>query len=230
MPRGVIFLPLLFLAACSNSKNTVESLKNRGLDHVNNGRLQEGIETFSTILKQDPTNVFALCARGGTYGALGKYDEALRDLNAAIPNPVALKNRAVVYHKMRRYEDSLADSKQLLLTKPSSAEQAGVYQLMAKCYSALNDFENAAANYKMVSELEPKNAMALLNYGGMLVELKQYAKADLVFTQAVLLKPDDYSGWALRFNERWLAGDIEGAESDRRMARKLNPQWGSDEE
>lgn len=223
-------MPLLFLLACNNSNNSLEYLKNRGLDQVNNGRLQEGIETFSIILKQDPTNVFALCARGGTYGALGKYDEALRDLNAAIPDPVALNNRAVVYHKMRRYEDSLADLKQLLVTKPSSAEQAGVHQLMAKCYSALNDYENAAAKYKIVSELEPKNAIALQNYGGMLVELKQYAKADQVFTQAVLLKPDDYSGWALRFNERCLAGDIEGAESDRRMARKLNPQWGSDEE
>ncbi len=41
----------------------------------------------------------------------------------------------------------------------------------------------------MVSELEPNNAMALMNYGGMLVELKEYEKADEVFTKAIHLKP-----------------------------------------
>jgi tetratricopeptide (TPR) repeat protein len=212
-----MLLSLLFLAACSNSSDSLESLKNRGLDHVNNGR-------------QDPKNIFALCARGGTYGGLGKYDEALCDLNAAIPHPVALKNRAAVYHKMRRYEDSLADLKQLLITEPASAESAEVHQLMAKCYSALKDFENAATNYKMVSELEPKNAMARMNYAGMLIELKQYEQADKVISQAIMLKPEDYAGWALRSYARRLAGDTEGEESDRQMAHKLNPEWGSDEE
>ncbi len=63
MRRGIMLLPLLFLAACSTSSDSLESLKNRGLDHVNNGRLEEGIETFSIILKQDPTNIFA-CVLG----------------------------------------------------------------------------------------------------------------------------------------------------------------------
>jgi tetratricopeptide (TPR) repeat protein len=218
---------LILLAACNSSDDSIESLQWRGIEHANQGRSKEAIVVFTTILKRDPKNVVALCARGATYGELGMNDKALGDLSAAIPNPAALKNRAVLYKKMQRYEDAIQDSTQLLSIEPRSAP---TYALIASCYSALKDFERAATNYKMVSELEPKNAMAFMNYGGMLVELKQYKPAEQAFTQAVLLTPEDYAGWALRYNARWLSGDSEGAESDRRMARKLNPQWGSGDE
>ncbi len=222
MRRGMMLLPFLILASCNNSNDSVESLQRRGIEHVNDGRLEEAIGLFSAILARNPTNVDALCARGATYGELGKYDEALGDLGAALPNPVALQNRAFVYSKMQRYEDAIADSMQLLST---DAESAVAYAIMASCYSALSDFERAATNYKRVSEIEPENAMAFMNYGGMLVELEQYEEADRAFTQAILLKRNDYAGWALRYNARRLAGVIEGAEDDRRMARKLNPKW-----
>jgi tetratricopeptide (TPR) repeat protein len=225
--KGMLLLPLLLLASCNNSNDSLESLQRRGTDYANDGRLEEAIEVFSTILNRDPTNAPALCARGAIFGELGKYDEALRDLAAAIPNPVAFQNRAVVYSKMQRYEDAIADSMRLLSTQP---ESAGAYALMASCYAALSDFERAATNYKKVSEMEPENAMAFINYGGTLLKLEQYEKANQVLSQAIRLAPEDYSGWALRYKARGLAGDLEGAEDDRRMARKLNPKWGANTE
>lgn len=227
MQRGWLLLLIMVVASCRRSEDSTPALLSRGQEYANTGRTAEAIDSFSRVLRQDPSNTIALRSRGALYGDLGKYEEAFADLQLAIPDPVALYNRAYIYHVMKRHEEAIADSQRLLTLDPKTELAAQAHGIIAASYSSLSDFTNAAVHYRRVSELEPENAMAYINFGGMLVELGQYQEADKAFSKAILLKPKDYTGWALRFNARRLGGDLRGAEADRQMAQTLNPEWGA---
>jgi tetratricopeptide (TPR) repeat protein len=85
----------------------------------------QAIESYSQVLKLDPSNSIAYCFRGMDYDRLGKYDLAIADLTKAIqlePTKYAILyyRRGGVYEKMNKHDLAKADFDTAMKLDPTS--------------------------------------------------------------------------------------------------------------
>lgn len=83
-----LILMLLFsanLIGCFNSdQEQVNEILKKGINSIEKGNIEEGIQQFNNILEIDPKNYLAYCHRGIAYRDLKDYKNAISDLNNCI--------------------------------------------------------------------------------------------------------------------------------------------------
>ncbi|MFJ2171263.1 tetratricopeptide repeat protein, partial [Streptomyces griseofuscus] len=133
---------------------------------------------------------------GETYRLMGRFEEALTDLNHAIqlePDYAwAIASRGETYRLMGRFEEALTDLNHAIQLEPdyawAIANRGETYRLMHRYDDALTDLNHAI-------QLEPDYAWAIANRGQTYRLMSRYDEALTDLNHAIQLDPED--GWAI---------------------------------
>jgi tetratricopeptide (TPR) repeat protein len=91
-------------------------------------------------------------------------------------------------------------------------------------HAAQGDFIKAERDHATVARRLPKETDPRANQAQVLLELKRYADAIEVASEALALKPDHFEGLKVRAQARLNMGDGEGALADIQTAKRVSPQ------
>lgn len=124
---------------------------------------KQAVEDFSSLLRGEPTSAAALAGRAVAYNALGDWERAIEDSNAALrqqsrdPRSLeALGQRA--YARMRRGEYQLANDDWTAFVKFNPA-RAEIWEYRGICQHHLGNLQAAVADYQESLRLVPKQSL-----------------------------------------------------------------------
>ena len=97
--------------------------------YLEDGHYQDALNTYQSLLKQNPGNTYALRGKAQALLQLGKFDEALMAYDEAIYRQpdmgVTYANRGILKDRMGDYEGALADYRKALELEPQVADGPG---------------------------------------------------------------------------------------------------------
>jgi tetratricopeptide (TPR) repeat protein len=184
-------------------------------------KYQEGIKEATEAIMTDASCVNAYKVRGECYAYLGKRTEAIRDYNTCLDiNPVefeVVRNKAALHSGVEVF--TIWDKYLSLETENPEA-----FKERAKCYTEINNYEEAIADYNECLNIAPKDVEALLSRARCYVMLEYFEEALQDYTEVLKINPSDPY---LALTSRGLCfeklGDIQAAIRDFDQALKVKP-------
>ncbi|MGE0435039.1 MAG: tetratricopeptide repeat protein, partial [Planctomycetota bacterium] len=178
-------------------------------------------------LALDPRHVRSLFERGQILERLGYYDDALRDLDAAVaiqPEANAVwAFRAETLRQMGRLDEALESANRAM--KLQSGEfSALLYR--ARIYREMGRVDEALADLDAVLTRDEGDAATLIEKADIFEELGRFDEARQVCDTLVRLLPNNDRSWSERAQLRMALGDPEGALEDYARALELAPDSG----
>lgn len=175
------------------------------------GDSEGAIALFSRILKTEPEDCVALTNRGRLLAKLGKKDEALADLTAAIKTPghaEPLIARGRLLCAMGRYAEAEKD-----LTAGLALDPASVAALLSRSEARLaaGDVSGARNDVEVARKIAPKDqrvgtvSCRVAQASGDVAALAGCAE------ELTRLTPKDPAAWRALGRVRLEAGDLDGA-------------------
>ena len=157
---------------------------------------EAAVMAFTGCIMRRPEHVTAWKCRGGAYGKLRQYDQALADCSKAIELKAdfaeAWYNRGVVYGNLHQYDKAIANYSKTIELKP---DYVNALYNRGNAYRHLHQYDKAIADYSKAIELSPDDADAWTNRGLAYAGLRQYDKAIAQYSKAIELNPDDAKPW-----------------------------------
>lgn len=141
-----------------------EAHYNLGLIYGQLGRYNEALKAYKQAVHSKPDYFEAHCNMGAVYSQLGRYDEAVETLKQAInitPHYIPYYNLGVVYYGLGHYDKAIAAYKQAIDFGPNNV---GAHFNLGIAYLEIGDKTSALNEYKILKDLDKKQAEQLLNY------------------------------------------------------------------
>jgi protein O-GlcNAc transferase len=165
------------------------------------GRLQDSLLKFDTLLLREPNHVAAMTERSSVLLALKQYDAALASIEKAVAlgpqYAEAHLNRGVLYGQLKRHDEAIVSFEKALRLNPN----LGVAWLgLGNVFFGLGRHSDAFAAYDRALSLKPDLADAWLGRGNVLFDLKRFDESLAAYDKALLLKPDLAEAWLGRGN------------------------------
>ncbi len=156
--------------------------------------VQEAVAYFTTRIKTNPKDDYALAGRGVAKQNQGDIDGAIKDLTEAIQaNPASgvwLNDRGAAYVEKKDSAKALADFDAAVKLDPKDAlalmNRAGLYWNQ-------NEFDKAIADYSAAITLEPKDVEAYSGRAQAYERKKDYDHAIADHESALSLDPKDFN-------------------------------------
>ena len=156
--------------------------------------LQEAVAYFTTRIKTNAKDDYALAGRGVAKQNLGDLDGAIKDLTEAIQaNPASgvwLNDRGAAYVEKKDTAKALVDFTAAIKLDPKDAlalmNRAGMYFTQ-------NDYDKAIADYSAAITLEPKDVEAYAGRAQTYERKKDYDHALADHESAMSIDPKDVS-------------------------------------
>lgn len=170
----------------AESPRNLEAVTNLAQALETDGRLEEAIAAYRTYLSSKPKDVDALGALALLFqnqaGAAGAdINEALRAAGAAAPGSQFRPGSGVLGEALGSYTDPLGEA------AASKAEAA--YQEAVGRYQSAN--KEAISVYKQLSDLDPADSTALLNYAQVAADAGELKTAIAAYGAFIKRFPDD---------------------------------------
>lgn len=150
-----------------------QKLESLALCHSLKGRLKKSIKLIEEALQIDPFNFDRWVYLALLHYRSKNYTEGLDCLDYSLAifpeNPEALYIKGSSYFLLKEYNKALETYQELINFDVS--EESEIYLNMGKCYECLNDPLNATAYYLKSFESDKNNIKALVNLGGLFLEL-----------------------------------------------------------
>lgn len=164
-------------------------------------------------------------SRGVSYEALGMYDKAMADLDAAIvllPDfPNAYIYRGLVWAEVGMYDRAIADNVYAARLKPNDPM---IYNNLGGVYEKKGDWDKAIENYDRAIQLRPDYAEAYYNRARAYIGKQDEERALADYDQAIWLQPDLADAYGNRAILHLVRGRTDQAFSDLSSAIKLKPR------
>lgn len=129
--------------------------------------------------------------------------------------------RAEALLKMKQYNETMEDVNAILAQNPD--EETAIL-LRGKVKEATGHTEEAEADYRLVTEINPFNEQAYLCLGVLYINLKKLQVAIELFDEAIELNPRFADAYKERGRAKLLNNDKEGSVEDMKKALELNPK------
>ncbi len=197
--------------------------------YMQEGKYQEAIKLYQTILKKNPKHIKSQVGLAKAYNKVGKIK--LTETTFTTARQIAPNNWKVVldygvfYFRNGMYKKALEQFKLLSIMSPNN--DLGKRN-MAAAYYALGDIESAIIYTKMAIELNPSDR-AYSNLGTMLFYIKNYEESIASFQKAVELNEAYYLHWGNLADAYKLANDERSSHSYKNAIQrakntlKINP-------
>ncbi len=186
---------------------TVASLqaeRNLAAIHFQSGRHAEAAQLYGRLIEQNPADASLRASLAGTLGAMGRYDEALNQLDQAIVleplNVEAYHNRAVIRERRGDLTGAISDYQTALRYQPQyEPSQRALYRLTGRTdvRQPTTEAEVRASTLVQQASLEARKA--------------NYAAAMRLLDQAEAEAPAYVLTYQYRSNVAYLMGDVAAA-------------------
>jgi tetratricopeptide (TPR) repeat protein len=167
----------------------------------------------------------SLQARGEHYGARGRLDLAVRDLDRAIravPDSGILYNsRGLTYGMMGDYDRAIGDFAKAIELIP---DFAAAYYNRGQTYVGKQAYDPALSDFTRAIALNPAYTLAYDKRAYVYLERKDTARAIADCTQAIRLSPDYAAAYDHRGSAYAAQGDYDRALGDYSKAIELAPE------
>ena len=206
--RRIIISAILLLGICQvvgqNIKRPESYNYQRGLEAMQEEKLQEALDYFNKDLKDNPKNGYAyswiamLRGQNEEYGrALTAADMAIKYLPKKDAEYVifAYTTRAGVYLHLGDTAKAMNDYNLAIKVKP---DEGDLYDKRAQIYFEQGKYELAAADYRKMIELKPGDVMGYMGLGRNANEQKNWNEAIKQFDYVTKLASDYASGFSFR--------------------------------
>jgi tetratricopeptide (TPR) repeat protein len=180
------------------------------------GKYAEAAQAYEELVRENSQDPALRASWAGALGALGRYDEALAQLDAAIQqeplNPEAYHNRGVIYERQGDRERAIAEYRTALRYSPQYApSQQALFRLTGSA---------VASGPRDESE---RQAQVLAERASQAARRGDYAGAMQTLDEAERLAPRYALIQQYRSNVAFLMGDRERAKAALRAALALEP-------
>ena len=172
-------------------EENIKSLFRIGRQQLADKQYQEAIDTFNTIIRQNPDSPTAYYNRGAArYYAREELDKAVNDLTTALrlePHQhKAYRMRGLVRGQQGNWAGLRDDCSLALKFHPTSAE---LFNLRGTACYRLQDYESALTNFENAVRLDPNRHESFYNRGLAKQRLGSLAEAVEDFQNALGLNP-----------------------------------------
>jgi predicted AlkP superfamily phosphohydrolase/phosphomutase len=198
--------------------NTASPSGDRNLAAVlfEQGRYAESAEAYQGLVANDPNDGALRASLAGALGAMGRYDEALEQINEAIRlqplNPEAYHNRAVIHERKGDVPAAVADYETALRYSPQ-------YE---PARASLRRLQGSDRVFEPKTEAE-KQAYALADQASQAARRGAYADAMKKLDQAQKIAPRFALLYQYRSNVAYLMGDRAGAVAALEQGLRIEP-------
>ncbi|MCP4657368.1 MAG: tetratricopeptide repeat protein [bacterium] len=178
--------------------------RNLAAIHFEAGRYQEAAEMYRKLIDEDPEDASLRTSLAGTLGALGRYDEAMAELDQAIEldplNVEAYHNRAVIFERRGEPERAVEEYRTVLRYQPQyEPSQRALVRLTGRI-----------AVREPTGEAE-QQASQLAELASLAARRGNYQEALRLLDEAQTVAPGFILVYQYRSNVAYLMGDREGA-------------------
>ncbi len=200
----------------SVAANSPKAERNLAAIHFEAGRHAEAAAIYSRLIEQQPDDASLRASLAGTLGAMGRYDQALTQLDRAIEieplNVEAYHNRAVIRERRGETDSAITDYQTALRYQPQyQPSQRALYRLtgLADVRLPTNEAEARAARLVQQASLEARKA--------------NYAAAVQLLDQAEAEAPAFVLTYQYRSNVAYLMGDVAAAVAALEKGLEIEP-------
>jgi tetratricopeptide (TPR) repeat protein len=198
-------------------------LYNRGNAHFGKGDHARAVADYTEAIRLDPRHAWALGNRGKAHALLGEYARAVADFTRVLQldpgNVRALADRAAAAGEVGQRDRALADYTEALRREPS----AGLYVDRGLVHAALDDWEQAAADFTEAIALDAASPAPYLLRGNARCELDDLDGALADFGEALRLDPQSATAYYNRGNVHARRGEYALALADYGRALEIDP-------
>jgi predicted AlkP superfamily phosphohydrolase/phosphomutase len=180
------------------------------------GKYTEAVEAYGKLAKAEPEDGSLRTSLAGALGALGRYDEALKEIGVAIRlqplNPEAYHNRAVIHERKGDIPAAIADYRTAVRYRPDyMPSQQALMRLGA-----------APAGAPTRTPQETR-ALELANEASQMARRGDYPGATKLLDEASRLAPRLALVYQYRSNVAYLAGDTPAAVAALKKGLEIEP-------
>ncbi len=186
--------------ALDDSRRYIDQVfSNRGGARMHLQQYELAEKDFRTAISRSsvPSEIY-LTDHASSLGLLGRYDEALPELDKALrikPDYIpAFQLQAAIYFELKRYPEAIAVCT-AGLKRRSDYE---LYWSRATCFNELDELQKATADLDQAIALKPQDADSYILRGDLHRRLGELQKAIADLDQAIVLKPQYAEGYVLR--------------------------------
>jgi Zn-dependent membrane protease YugP/tetratricopeptide (TPR) repeat protein len=175
--------------------STAMDHNNAGFDLLRTGNPEAAIQAFSETLALEPGYLPALLNRARTYTQLGRFDEALRDYDAAVllapDSAMPRERRADVHAAVGHFARAIDDYTAVI---ERDADRATAYRERGLMHFRREEYALALADCTRAIEIDARlfdrrEAVVFNNRGAIYLKLGEYSQARADLDAAVHLDP-----------------------------------------
>ncbi len=179
-------------------------------------RYSEAVEAYRKLLVSEPEDGSLRASLAGALGSLGRYDEALEQLDAATRlaplNPEGYHNRGVILEKQGKTDEAIEEYRLALRYAPGyEASRRALLRLGAK------------SDGRLPATVEGVEAGKLADQASQAARRGDYDGAMKLLDRAEAMAPRLAVVHQYRANVAFLMGDKEGAQKALRKALEIEP-------
>ncbi|HYF00052.1 MAG TPA: tetratricopeptide repeat protein, partial [Planctomycetota bacterium] len=215
-----------FIEALRRQPRDATLLCNLGYLCYRLNRLEEAVEAYGRAVEADPSDPDGPEGRAVCLLALGRLDEAERDMDrviAARPTADSYSNRGAIRARGGRLEEAMADYARALEIDPKNA---GAHFNVGILRQRQGDHAAAATAYRRSIDLGRAEADGYLALAKALIKLRRFADAEQAATRAIERGADDGAAHADRGHARVEQGNLQAGLEDYQAALAKKPQDG----
>jgi tetratricopeptide (TPR) repeat protein len=208
--------------ALSLNAQCSKCIANLGMIELDAENYNEALSLFEQYIKLEPAKAMGYVKKGEVEFQLGKYNEAIIDLNKGLQIDV---NSPYILLWLSMTKLAQGDAKAGLdLINKSIQYQPEVeyaYFIRAKCYIQLQQYQPAWNDLASCLRKNPKFSEYHTYAGIALSQLNQPNKAMQAFNESIRLNADSYLPYLHRSYLQYNAGNFEKACADKLKAKEL---------
>ena len=194
-----------------------------GQNLIDQGELDNAINVFNCGIKKLGEIPELLIRRGILFVKTLRYDLAYRDLNKVIylmpEDAQAYLFLGSIYEGIKEYNTALEYYNKAILLADNDDS---IYEQRAAFYASRKDYPNALNDYTICIKLNPNDANHYINRSFIYEEIDNLIAALQDTSQAIKLTPLNSEVYLHRSDIRLKLGDMEGAQSDQEISKKLD--------
>jgi predicted AlkP superfamily phosphohydrolase/phosphomutase/Flp pilus assembly protein TadD len=180
------------------------------------GKYEESAQAYRKLIAQDPKDATLRTSLAGALGAMGRYGEALQELETSIKieplNVEAYHNRGAVFERQGKPELAVKEYRTAVRYNPS-------YEPSRRALARLT----GSADVNVPRTPQEKQAAQLADQASQAARRGNYAEASRLLDRAEKLAPDYVIIHQYRANVSYLSGDTRGAIRALERALQLDP-------
>jgi tetratricopeptide (TPR) repeat protein len=197
-----------------------------GQAHLRQNQDEDALKAFGQAIETDPAFPDAHGNRGALLAEMGRFSEALADLERAVKlrpnNATDLCNHGGVLSDLGRLDEALVSLDRAIALMPKLAP--ALYN-RAEVMAKLRRYAEALANYDQAIAIFPNNAGAHGNRAAVLKQMGRLDEARTAIEQALKIDPNSIETLTNRGNIALEQGRLDEAISDYDRALQANAEF-----